>query len=261
MAIYSDTMAHRKCKLSPDLFTIPIAQKIGFYGEHFFMINAAPLTKFHSLILPYFKEKLCQDVTEMKHLLIPLEFLRTASDPKLTMFFNCWGAGATLNHMHFQLLHFENISPKLVDLPIEKYTDFMKTILKKDNIEIGLVKSKYYIIPHFVIRVVDIADKTIKTEELASVLFGVIDAIRKRGFVYNLILRNGGNKIYVVPRSKVENRDVEAASAECSGILVCKVESTFEKMTADNALKYMEVMKVSDTSIKDLVKDIIIKFS
>lgn len=68
------------------------------------IINKSPLTKYHSVVCPDVKRNLVQRVTSSA-LSFCINFLRNIDDPDMRMGYNSPGALASVNHLHFHLLH------------------------------------------------------------------------------------------------------------------------------------------------------------
>ncbi|EDV96371.1 GH15238 [Drosophila grimshawi] len=68
------------------------------------IINKSPLTKYHTLICPEMKSNLVQRVTASA-LSFCVNFMRSISDTDIHLGYNSPGALASVNHLHFHLVH------------------------------------------------------------------------------------------------------------------------------------------------------------
>ncbi|XP_023180114.1 GDP-D-glucose phosphorylase 1 isoform X2 [Drosophila hydei] len=68
------------------------------------IINKSPITKYHTLICPDVKKELVQRIT-FSSLNFCTTFMRSINDPNIRLGYNSPGALASVNHLHFHLLH------------------------------------------------------------------------------------------------------------------------------------------------------------
>ncbi|EDW18675.2 GDP-D-glucose phosphorylase 1 [Drosophila mojavensis] len=68
------------------------------------IINKSPITKYHTLICPEVKKELVQRIT-CSALNFCITFMRNITDPNMRLGYNSPGALASVNHLHFHLLH------------------------------------------------------------------------------------------------------------------------------------------------------------
>eukprot|EP00826_Nyctotherus_ovalis_P008998 TRINITY_DN12345_c0_g3_i5.p1 TRINITY_DN12345_c0_g3~~TRINITY_DN12345_c0_g3_i5.p1 ORF type:complete len:303 (+),score=52.88 TRINITY_DN12345_c0_g3_i5:42-950(+) len=243
-SLYCETFCIRKPKLVADFFQAPEEQMIAFNGPHLFMINAAPVCRYHSMFLPHFKEKLQQEITRAEDLYLSIELLKASRDPTLRVLFNSFKAGASMNHLHFHLLSAKELNSES-KLPIE-----LDTSKEAGPLAVQKRTKDSYILPHFVVRSASLLDDASK--KMADQAYKCIEAIKKLKKAYNVIIGDEGSTLYVVPRNEVVETRMGNGAIECSGVIICRNKEMFDDINQKLAVEHLESMSITDEELNTI---------
>jgi len=247
-SIYCKSFCERKPKLVSDFFQVPEEQKIAFAGPHLFMMNAAPLCRYHSMFLPYFKDKAEQEIIKAEDISLNVELLKASKDPELRVLFNSLKAGASMNHLHFHLIITKELYGE-TKLPIERCNP--GSLISTPLLNIYKQTKDTYAIPHFMIKCTKpLDDKACKA--IADTSFKLINAIKEARKAYNLIMGDEGSSLYIVPRNEVSGATLGNGAIECCGIVICLNPDTYNDVDQKVIMKHFEMLAIKDEELNEI---------
>ena len=156
-------------------------------------------------------------------------------------FFNAKHAGATVNHIHFQMLHHDS------KLAIEK-----ASFAHKANVEgVDISLSKNYPINTILV-------ESLNPAQLADAVYTLVELLQKKGIPFNVVFI--GNKVYIFPRNinaerVSEFRDSGLASMELAGKTILTNRDTYDGVTAQRINSALEKISLSEEEVTGFVDE------
>eukprot|EP01059_Diplonema_ambulator_P013604 TRINITY_DN24146_c0_g1_i1.p1 TRINITY_DN24146_c0_g1~~TRINITY_DN24146_c0_g1_i1.p1 ORF type:complete len:383 (+),score=86.93 TRINITY_DN24146_c0_g1_i1:82-1230(+) len=205
-------------KLDPDKPTSSV------YNPHanLILVNANPFAAFHFLLAPSFGSLLQQKFTP-ESLALALKYARQCSR-HLKLIFNSIGAGASINHHHWQGFYLR------IPLPIEK----QPTQILSQTPDYTLFEVTDWPIRAYIIEA--------EVDKLVVLVSKIISKLLDLNIAHNLLICSGGRRVVVVPRKIGNFPDVskkQVAAMEVLGFWVIPNKQEYMDLDKIEALDFL----------------------
>eukprot|EP01060_Flectonema_neradi_P007065 TRINITY_DN14891_c0_g1_i1.p1 TRINITY_DN14891_c0_g1~~TRINITY_DN14891_c0_g1_i1.p1 ORF type:complete len:396 (+),score=38.85 TRINITY_DN14891_c0_g1_i1:47-1234(+) len=191
--------------------------------QNLIIVNTNPFAAFHILIIPEIGLGHSQKLTHSS-LLMALGFADTCSS-YLKLVYNSIGAGASVNHHHWQGFYLKST------LPIEK----AKT--KQLFIANGVLIQEILGWP---IRSFKLTSDS--RARLADAVFRIVEELLRTNTAHNILITDKGSSVVVVPRKIGNYPDVtkkQVAAMEVLGFWIIPNEEEYKSLTPDSAHSFL----------------------
>eukprot|EP00754_Rhynchopus_humris_P009973 Rhum_TRINITY_DN14108_c0_g1::Rhum_TRINITY_DN14108_c0_g1_i5::g.69280::m.69280 len=191
------------------------------------LVNTNPFGAFHFLLVPEFGRLLPQALTE-RSMQVALAYASQASG-YLKLIFNSIGAGASVNHHHWQGFYMR------APLPIERRGT-------RPLVDAGTVAAAE--VEGWPIRAYVLTSGS--QAELAAAAMRVVDKLVEENVAHNLLVCDSGRKVVVVPRSIGWFPDVskkQVAAMEVLGFWVIPNREEYAGLTAEEAHRFLRAQR------------------
>eukprot|EP01061_Rhynchopus_euleeides_P006983 TRINITY_DN1593_c0_g1_i1.p1 TRINITY_DN1593_c0_g1~~TRINITY_DN1593_c0_g1_i1.p1 ORF type:complete len:407 (+),score=112.84 TRINITY_DN1593_c0_g1_i1:159-1379(+) len=210
---------------------LPQEVKVGVSGlpedDNLVIVNTNPFGAFHFLLVPMWGHSLPQVLT-LQSLRLALRY-SSQSSAHLKLTFNSIGAGSSINNQHWQgfyLLH---------PLPIERAPQVVH--FSRKHVEVHEVQG-------WPIRCYAITAAS--QEILADVVFRIVEELLEMNVAHNLLVTDGGQRVFVIPRTIGWFPDVtrkQIAAMEVVGFWVIPNMREFNELTAHDAHEFLRTAR------------------
>lgn len=216
------------------------------------IVNTGPVCKHHVLLVPHVGEKLPQQLTQ-DALALGIAFGVRAS-PHMRLSFNSIGAGASVNHLHFQ--GFFALPTPEDKFPFERYlrsggmTESRGPSMAPSG-PIMISSTKGWPLRGWIFTWVDenvfSIDSSLMEQRFAELIFRFVKRLQGWNIAHNILVLEGGTSVAVFPRriSNSQGMDVsqlQVSGHELLGWWIVPDEQDFTKMDENSAVTLLRSM-------------------
>eukprot|EP00927_Polykrikos_kofoidii_P067448 TRINITY_DN62948_c0_g1_i1.p1 TRINITY_DN62948_c0_g1~~TRINITY_DN62948_c0_g1_i1.p1 ORF type:complete len:422 (+),score=55.00 TRINITY_DN62948_c0_g1_i1:101-1366(+) len=183
------------------------------------VVNMNPVCDGHALIVPDITEGHAQVLTE-KALVLGLAF-SFRSSPNVWLSFNSIGAGASVNHLHWQTFSAELVPGGRFpfDVHIEDDTFLVEAALRRGPISLKVTNT--WPVPAWVFTWEDRSTMTIDTglveHRLAEFVYAFISQLQNIDMAHNVLICCGGTRVIVFPRKILNQQGTDVTLLQVAG--------------------------------------------
>jgi hypothetical protein len=211
------------------------------------IINAAPIAPSHSLFIPQAFDKLPQRITSLA-LMSTIKFF-TKLGPSYIMGFNCLGAGASVNHCHFQCYELGYRFP---------LCDCECNTLPTKGAHVGELQG--WPIRGLVFEIEIQGLVNVARDQTFASCMKAVERMQQAKIAHNICMlrtESGTIKVFLFPRATVAGVNqkgglLDIAFMELGGHFICFSEGAFGKANAEECSKALTSLAIPDADFDSI---------